>query len=162
MIVNKQEDFIKRIQEHQGVINKILFLYSDDLESKKDLRQEILAESWRSFPSFEGRSKFSTWLYRIALNVAFAKLRKQQKQSYVNLDSNQLHETKIETLKGQELLDAILKQLQPIEKSIVLLLVEGYNQKEISELMGLTAVNVRVKVSRLRKKLEKYGFKNIT
>lgn len=161
MIEKKQEDFLKNIQEHQGIINKILFLYADDLESKKDLRQEILAETWKSYPKFEGRSKFSTWLYRIGLNVAFAKLRKKEKQTYVDLNETDLHQTKIETLKGQELLDAILRQLQPLEKSIVLLLIEGYNQKEISEFLGLTPVNVRVKVSRLRKKLEKYGFKNI-
>jgi len=158
---SRQSEFIKLIQENKGIINKIIYLYADSSEAKNDLKQEILAESWKSFPNFEGRSKFSTWLYRIGLNVAFANLRKLDKQTYVDLEKNHIENAKVHQLEGKELLNAILKVLQPIEKSIVLLLIEGYNQKEIAELLGLSAVNVRVKVSRLRKKLEQYGFKNI-
>ena len=157
----QEQDYIQLIQEHQGVINKILYLYADDAESKKDLKQDILVEAWKSYPSFEGRSQFSTWLYRIGLNVAFARLRKNKKQHYVPLEETNYNERTISKLQGQELLDAILRLLQPVEKSIVLLLIEGYNQKEISELIGLSAVNTRVKVSRLRRKLAEYGFKNI-
>ncbi len=156
-----EDDYIAKVQEHKGLINKILYLYGDDAESKKDLKQDILAEAWKAYPSFEGRSKFSSWLYRIGLNVAFARLRKKEKQHYVSLEQSIYKQSDISKLRGKELLDAILRQLQPIEKSIVLLLVEGYNQKEIAELIGLSAVNIRVKVSRLRKKLETYGFKNI-
>ena len=158
----KKEAYIKCIQQQQAIINKILYLYADDAESKKDLRQEILAAGWKSFESFQGKAQFSTWLYRIGLNVAFAQLRKKKRQTYVSLQHNLQEKQAYTTLQGEELLQAIIKQLQPVEKSIALLLIEGYNQKEIANLIGLSAVNVRVKVSRLRKKLETYGLKNIT
>lgn len=161
MSKNLQNEYIAKVQEHQGLINKILFLYADDTETRKDLRQEILAEAWKSYPKFEGRSKFSSWFYRIGLNIAFARLRKKEKQDYVPLKKSTLDGSDHNQMTKNELLTAILNVLQPIEKSIVLFLVEGYEQKEIAELLGLSYGNVRVKISRLRSKLEEYGFQNI-
>lgn len=161
MSKNLQKEYIKKVQEHQGLINKILFLYADDTEDRKDLRQEILAEAWKSYPKFEGRSKFSSWLYRIGLNVAFARLRKKEKHDHVTLENSTLEGEDPSQMTNMELLTAILNVLQPIEKSIVLFLVEGYEQQEIAEMLGLSYGNVRVKINRLRLKLENYGFQNI-
>jgi len=153
----KHKAFIKRIQQHKGLINKIIFLYADNQEDRKDLRQEILSEAWRSYASFKEASTFSTWLYRVGLNVALGRLRKKQ-PTWVS-EATPERADNAHRLDQKELLEMILHVLQPIEKSIVLLMVEGYNQTEIAAILGISAENTRVKVYRIRKKLSSYGIK---
>lgn len=153
--MEKEKEFIALIKDHQKLINKILFLYADNIEDRMDLRQEILLEAWKSFSKFKGISKFSTWLYRIGLNVSFRKLNRDKKFEYT-------HEYNMSTIESrqmshQELLDAVLRALNPVEKSIVLLLIEGYKQEEIVAIIGITPVNLRVKTHRIRTKLKNYG-----
>lgn len=156
-----QDEFIAKIQEHKGMINKILYLYADSLEERKDLRQEILAAAWKAYPKFENRAKFSTWLYRIGLNVSFMRLRKKERTKSWDTEHNEVSIPQSGSLEGKELLAYIMGILQPLEKSIVMLLVEGYDQQEISEVLGISPGNTRVKIHRLRKKLKDYGVKEI-
>lgn len=159
--MSDQEEFISKIQQHKGLINKILYLYADSLEERKDLRQEILAAAWKSYPKFENRAKFSTWLYRIGLNVAFMRLRKKERTKTLDSERSGVTAPVSGPLEGKELLAYILGILQPLEKSIVMLLVEGYQQPEIAEILGISPGNTRVKIHRLRKKLKDYGVKEI-
>ena len=80
-----QKQFIERVQACEGLINKILFLYTDREEERKDLRQEILSEAWRSYSGFREDAKFSTWLYRVGLNVAITSLHKRKRHPNLNL-----------------------------------------------------------------------------
>lgn len=155
--MDRKEEFIIQIQQSQGLINKILFLYANNYEDRRDLRQEILSNAWRAYGNFRGEAKFSTWLYRIGVNVAISSLRKKSKETEL------IHPPSSKDVyagrSDKELLDFILKILNPIEKSLVLLLIEGFNQQEIAETLGMTPENTRVKIFRLRKKLEANGVK---
>ena len=150
-----QDEFIAKVQESKQVINKILYFYADNLEERKDLRQEILSQAWLSYPTFRGNSKFSTWLYRIGINTALSILKKENRNlsARTNIYSNY----SIHPINQEQLLQLIIGILNEVEKSIVLSLLEGYNRKEISEIMGITEGNLRIKIFRIRKKLKEYG-----
>ena len=154
-----KDDFISLIEEHKGLINKITFLYAYDKEDRKDLQQEIVGQAWSSIGSFRGKAKFSTWLYRVALNTAISTLKKSKKQTDVKNRMEGQHQTSDST--ETELLETILAVLNPIEKSLVLLLVEGYSQSEVAEILGITNGNARTKIHRIRKKLESHGIKEL-
>lgn len=153
--MNSENQFIALITEHQSLINKVLFMYGDDEEERKDLYQEIVSSAWSAFKRFRGDSKFSTWLYRVAINVAITSLKKKKKVSIVS-DMPERH-TPPETSSERELLHIILEQLNPVEKSIVMLMVESVKQEEIADILGISPGNIRVKIHRIREKLRKYG-----
>jgi len=149
-----KEEFVGLINAHQGLINKVVFLYTNNSEDQKDLRQEIISQAWYSYGNYKGKSKFSTWLYRVSLNIAISSLKKD-KIKYSELD---FAKSRAESVNhAEDLLQIILENLNALEKSIVLLMVEGYNQPEIADILGVSGGNVRVKIYRIRKKLEEYG-----
>lgn len=154
--MDARSSFIEQIQQHQGVVNKIVFLYADTPEDQQDLRQEILTQAWKSYANFRQESAFSTWLYRVGLNVALTTLRKS-KQSPLQRWENETSEAKVHPQDSHELLQVILRVLNPIEKSIVLLMIEGYKQPEIAKILGISEGNTRTKIHRLRQKLKSYG-----
>ena len=119
------------------------------------LYQEIVSNAWSSFTRFKGDSKFSTWLYRVALNVAITSLKKKKRLPFDPLA--EAPELEVKSTDDGELRQQIMRQLNPIEKSIVLLLIDGMEQHEIAEIVGISAGNVRVKIHRIREKLRKYG-----
>lgn len=160
--MRSQQQFIERIQGCEGLINKILFLYTDHEEQRKDLRQDILSEAWRSYPKFREDAKFSTWLYRVGLNVAITTLHKRKRRPETETFETQSKSTRPKTNRKNELLHKILGLLKPVEKSIILLLIDGFSNPEIAEILGLSDANTRVKIHRIRKKLEEHGIKNIT
>ena len=127
-------------------------MYANDAEERKDLRQEILAQGWKSFAHFRGDARFSTWLYKVGMNVAIGSLRKKKEYTAVE----EKHFANGVSGNDQELLQQILQMLNPIEKSLVLLMIEGYEQPEMADILGISANNVRVKVHRIREKLKKY------
>lgn len=160
--MTSQKQFIERVQACEGLINKILFLYTDREEDRKDLRQEILSEAWRSYSGFREDAKFSTWLYRVGLNVAITSLHKRKRRPESEPFDSQSKSTRPKTGRKDELLHQILGLLKPVEKSIILLLVDGFSNPEISDMLGLSHTNTRVKIHRIRKKLEDHGIKDIT
>ena len=80
MKVDFKQEFIERVMESQGIVHKICSIYCDDKEQRKDLFQEILIQLWKSYSSFRGEAKFSSWMYQVALNVAIQHLRKSKKR----------------------------------------------------------------------------------
>ncbi|PTT01853.1 RNA polymerase subunit sigma-70 [Pedobacter sp. HMWF019] len=73
-----EKEFLRMIQDNQGIIHKICRIYRDSSEDREDLFQEVIFQLWRSYTSFSGGSKSSTWLYRVALNTAMASFRKNK------------------------------------------------------------------------------------
>ena len=153
--MSKQENFIRLIQDNHRIINKILFLYTDTSEERKDLKQEILSQAWSAYKRFNNQSSFTTWLYRVGLNVSMTHLKKKKKASTANEFRPQ--EIQINQDHSYELLELIVKRLNDIEKSIVLLLVDGYPRNEIISILGMTDGNLRTKIHRIRTKLKNYG-----
>lgn len=156
------KQFSEQIYNHLGILHKICRTYKRDPDDRDDLLQEIIYNAWKSYPKFEGRSKFSTWLYRVALNTALYQNRKDRffgKTVDIEFVQHQMaSETKDD---NTELLWMAINRLDELEKSIVVLYLEELPYKEISEITGLTEGNVAVKLSRIKTKmkkiLEEYG-----
>jgi RNA polymerase sigma-70 factor (ECF subfamily) len=129
-------------------------------EDRNDLFQEIVVQLWKSFPTFQNRSKFSTWMYRVALNTAitsFKKAKRRPDQSRLTYDNFQIEDDGYDTETEENIkqLHRAVAQLTGVEKSIVLLFFENKKYEEIAEITGITQNYVRVKMNRIKKKLKK-------
>jgi RNA polymerase sigma-70 factor (ECF subfamily) len=154
----KEEDFTKLIREHQGLIFKVSALYTEQKQDQGDLYQEIVYQLWKSFDSFRGQAKISTWMYRVALNTAIGYLHKsKKKKSEVSLDNipQLVEEGSSDVLEERlKMLHREIQRLNVLEKGIILLLLEGKKYEEIAEITGLTRTNVGTRVSRIKEKLK--------
>jgi|TARA_B100000700_G_C14741601_1_gene713286 RNA polymerase sigma-70 factor (ECF subfamily) len=134
-------------------------LYTHDRESHNDLFQEITIQLWKAYPKFRGDAKFSTWMYRVALNTAITLYRKK-KRGIRTQDFDTVHfkikteEYDDETEQQLGLMYNAIKELNDIEKALVFLYLEDKNYKEISETLGISEVNARVKMNRIKTKLK--------
>ena len=155
-----EQTFVKQLQENQNIIHKICRLYTLGDDAHKDLFQEITIQLWKAFPKFRGESKFSTWAYRVALNTAITLYRKstrsvktvgyEQHQYFIKQeDYNYEEETQL------KLMYQAVYQLNDIEKALVFMYLEDKDYHEISETLGITEVNARVKMNRIKGKLKK-------
>lgn len=155
-----EEQFVKLLQENQNIVHKICRLYTHDQDSHNDLFQEITIQLWKAYPKFRGDSKFTTWAYRVGLNTAITLYRKKKKTiNTIEFDST-YHKVKQEDYNFEEeeqikLLYSGIKELNDIEKALVFLYLEDKDYSEISETLGITEVNARVKMNRLKGKLKK-------
>ncbi len=142
------------------MLYKVCNLYCHTQFDRQDLFQEIVIQLWKSFPKFRGDSKFSTWLYRIALNTAISDLRRQKKnitltepaQLPTEIEDIQYYNEKEEQL--QQLHTAI-DQLTEIEKAITMLYLEDKSYDEMEDILGINQNNLRVKMNRIKEKLRK-------
>jgi RNA polymerase sigma-70 factor (ECF subfamily) len=155
----KEENFIRIIKKHEGVIFKITTMYTDNRDDQKDLYQDVVYQLWKSFDSFREESKISTWMFRIALNTALTRLKKRKRMgNSVSIDRVVLEQTENYDPEFEErlkILYAHIKQLNQLEKGLMLLLLEGKKYEEIAEITGLTPTNVGTKISRIKQKLTK-------
>ncbi len=157
---SKEVEFTRLIESNQGIVHKVCRIYSDTPEAHEDLFQEIVLQLWKSFDSFKGDSKFSTWMYRVGLNTAITLIRKKHKnipttsidsQPYFDVKANEFDEEKEERLK---MLYAAIKKLNDVERALVLLYLEDMPYKDIAQTLGITEVNARVKMNRAKDKLK--------
>lgn len=155
-----QDDFIGLVNDNRGILYKICRMYGATDTDRQDLFQEIVIQLWRSYPSFRGDSKFSTWLYRIALNTAISDLRKQRRHiASVDPDSlpTQLQDIQYNTEKEEQLqsLYAAINRLTEVEKALTMLYLEDKSYAEMEEILGIAQNNLRVKMNRIKEKLRK-------
>lgn len=156
---NKALDFTTLIEENQGIIHKICRIYTDDEFSHEDLFQEIVLQLWRSFESFKGESKFSTWMYRVSLNTAIILIRKKNRTIVTSSFENQIlnfdaDEQDSQTEEQLQLLYAAIKLLNDVERALVLMYLEDLPYKDIADTLGISEVNARVKMNRVKLKLK--------
>ncbi|MCU0418546.1 MAG: sigma-70 family RNA polymerase sigma factor [Cyclobacteriaceae bacterium] len=154
MSVAADQKFTELIDQSRGIIYKVIRLYVRNPEDEKDLFQEILFQAWKSYPRFDGRSKFSTWLYRVGLNTV---LTFQRRPDLVRATDN------LEPVGGSdhshernESVDALyqaIRELNDIDRMIVTLHLDGYENEEISEIAGITKNHVAVKLHRIKETL---------
>ena len=153
-----KEKFITLIKQHEGLILKICKMYGNTAEDQADIYQDIALQLWRSFPSFKETSKVSTWIYRIGLNTAITRLRKEKKHSNkkeiddwaMALPSSSYKEEQ----EKDQLMQLAIQQLTEIEKSIVLLYMEDKSYKEMAEIIGITESNIGFKLNQIKTKLK--------
>ena len=153
-----EHSFITELERHQNIVHKVCRIYTNDRDSHNDLFQEITIQLWKAFPKFRGDSKLSTWMYRVALNTAITLYRKSKRRI-----KTQDYDSVIFKIKATDYDDAeeqrlklmyqAIKQLNDIEKALIFLYLEDKNYSEISETLGITEVNARVKMNRIKTKL---------
>ncbi len=158
--VNKEleHQFVTELESNQNIVHKVCTLYTNDQDSHKDLFQEITIQLWKAYPKFRGDAKFSTWMYRIALNTAITLYRKTKNrvltQDYESvifkIKADEYDETEEQQLK---LMYKAVKELGDVDKALVFLYLEDKNYTEIAETMGISEVNARVKMNRIKTKL---------
>ncbi|WP_443938290.1 RNA polymerase sigma factor [Pedobacter sp. MW01-1-1] len=149
-----EKSYLDKLEEHKGIVYKMINLYADDVEDRKDLYQEIIYQSWSAYPRFKGEAKFSTWLYKISLNVSISFLNKKKKQTQIN-DSNSLdyYFEPPELSERADWLYRCIRKLTDTDRSIIMLHLDGFDNTEISEMMGLSRNNTNVKLHRIKQQL---------
>ncbi|MCK0162002.1 RNA polymerase sigma factor [Allomuricauda sp. F6463D] len=150
--------FVTELEDNQNIVHKVCSLYTNDKDSHNDLFQEITIQLWKAYPKFRGDAKFSTWMYRVALNTAITLYRKSKKRVKTQDFDSVLYKIKTTDYDDTEerqlklMYDAV-KQLGDIDKALVFLYLEDKNYSEIAETLGISEVNARVKMSRVKTKL---------
>ena len=137
------------------MLNKVCNIYCHTSFDRQDLFQEIVIQLWKSYPKFRGDSKFSTWLYRIALNTAISDLRRQKRTTQLAEPSESLNEIPdVQTYSQQEeqleQLHGAIAQLTDIEKAVVMLYLENKSYDEMEDILGINQNNLRVKMNRIK------------
>lgn len=155
-----QQDFVHLIKEQQKIICKICYLYSNNKADWQDLYQEIVLQAWRGYPAFGGKSKFSTWLYQVALNTAITGFKKELRSKKIiqpwDIMSGQLSEpehAQQQAEQMQEMYEAIL-QLNDIDKAVVSLYLDDASYEEMELVLGISAETLRVRMVRIKNKLK--------
>ena len=154
-----EHKFVTELENNQNIVHKVCSLYTNNRDAHNDLFQEITIQLWKAYPKFRGEAKFSTWMYRVALNTAITLYRKSKKRLQIqDIDSvifkiktDEYDDTQEQQLK---LLYGAVKQLGDIDKALVFLYLEDKNYTEIADTLGISEVNARVKMNRIKSKLK--------
>ena len=153
------KDFLGILFQYQGIIHKVNLIYFKTDEDREDNFQEVVYHLWKSFPALKDRNKIGSWIYAVAINVSVSKIRKDSR--YVPLepipDDRLTDETdNIEhAMNFQQLMEAI-HCLDEIDKSIMLLYLEEYSYNQIADTIGISSLNVGVRINRAKKQLKHY------
>ena len=152
----EKDTFLSVIEANKGIIYKIANSYCKDPEDRKDLFQEIVSQLWRSFDKYSDQYKYSTWIYRIALNVAISFFRKENRRKSVSSPLSEsvfslmdFDETK-EMESNLRLLQQFIQELKDLDKALMLLYLEEKSHSEIAEIIGITETNVATKIGRIK------------
>ena len=151
-----EQAFLARIAEHERLIHKVARLYADEPADREDLFQEILCQAWRSFAGFRADARFSTWLYRVALNTAITHLRKKRRAGEIAVQVDWIkHDSPADPYAEEvELMYTAINRLSKIDKAIILLFLEDCSYEEMAEIMGMSVSNIGVRLNRIRKRLK--------
>ena len=148
------------LAQHERIVFKVSGMYCRNAEDRRDLAQEIAIQAWRSFAGYDAARSFSTWLYRIALNVAISQARSAglRERHAVPLDE-QVHDVVDERALPHEA-DERVRELQrcidalgPLDRALMLLYLEERSHAEIADVLGITATNVATKINRLKQRI---------
>lgn len=164
MTEQEQKDIFEQwLLQYQALLFKVVRAYATQKVDQEDLFQEVCLQVWRSVPGFKGNSAVTTWLYRIALHTAITwkrKISRQEELSILYEREMPLHESSSQKDAQLEWLFAEITRLDKIDRSIALLLLDGFSYKEMAEIMGISESNVGVKIYRIKKQLTKRAQKH--
>ena len=151
--------FLSDFEQNQNIAHKICRIYTTNQSAHNDLFQEITIQLWKNYPKFRGDSKFSTWMYRVALNTAISLYRKSTrtvKTQDISDFSYKIKATDYDDTEEKQLasLYKAIHKLNDIEKALIFLYLEDKPFKEIAETLGVSSVNARVKMTRAKEKLK--------
>jgi RNA polymerase sigma-70 factor (ECF subfamily) len=156
-MTEEQRSFVERVYAAQGILHRICAVYTQDKESRNDLRQEILLQLWRSYSSFRNQSTFSTWMYRVALNTALMYRRKQKRRwltvSIDDVSPPQAEDDSATDDEDVQLLYRCIQELPRLDRAVILMQLEQKSYQEIANVTGLSEGNVSVRIVRIKQKL---------
>jgi RNA polymerase sigma-70 factor (ECF subfamily) len=156
-------EFTVRLAKHQRILFKVAYMYCRDRDDRQDLVQEMLIQVWRSYARFDERVQFSTWMYRIAVNVAITHYRSESRRVR---DTLPLEEYGLDIAAADALFDSdndgdnmrtlrqMINGLDELNRALILLFLEGFNSEEIADVVGISASNVSTRINRLKIKLQ--------
>lgn len=159
MTTDARQEFAERLERHHKIVFKVANTYARHAEDRADLAQEIAAQLWRAYPKYDPERSFSTWMYRIALNVGISFLRGDgpRQRSTVALDED-LHDladdgADHEADQQVRILHRIIESLEPLNRALLLLYLEERSQREIADILGISETNVATKIGRLKQRI---------
>ena len=157
---NKEDEFLKVLEAHTGIVVKIAKAYTNSTHDREDLINDIAVELWRSFDTFKGQSDISTWMYRVTLNTSMNYRRKKKRDSIVTFWSDPKQFEDLHWLTEQddtpeiELLYQCIDQLDAFNKAIILLYLDGKSHEEIALITGISKTNVGTRIGRIKKQIK--------
>ncbi|HEY5465367.1 MAG TPA: sigma-70 family RNA polymerase sigma factor [Hanamia sp.] len=159
------KELLQKISDNKGIIFKICNTYCSNKSDREDLAQEIMYQLLKSYHSFNAEYKFSTWMYRVSLNVAISFYRKNKTGSIISLSEKQedwedTHPHSSELENNITVLKQFINELKELDKALMILYLESKSYKEIAKIIGITETNVATKISRIKETL-KLKFSNL-
>ena len=159
MSVERHELYLDILEKHKGIVFKVARSYCSNEFDREDLVQEILAQIWRSLDTYNDAFKVTTWMYRVALNVAISFYRKDKSAAYkhTEIEDRLLTYDMVQESENEQNLSALyafINELNDIDKAVLLMYLEGVNQAEIAANLNITISNVSTKISRIKQKLK--------
>ena len=156
------ERFLQLLEAHKRILYKVANVYCADPEDRRDLVQEMVIQLWRSFPRYDDQYKFSTWMYRVGMNVAISFFRSEGRRHRrtVGLDTVEIIDfAAADRVAGEagddvRLLQRLVAQLDEMSRALILLYLEGYSHAEIAEILGISVTNVGTRISRIKNRLQ--------
>lgn len=149
-----KDSFLQLIKKHERIIYKLIHLYANDQAEVEDMYQETLYQAWKSWESYRGDAVFSTWLYRICLNTLLTLQRKQRPKLVFGTEHWEPPVSAGENDEVKALYTAI-RTLHETDRALISLYLEGFSNKEIATMIGISPNNVAVKLHRIREQLQK-------
>jgi RNA polymerase sigma factor (sigma-70 family) len=158
---DQREAFTRLLDQHAGIIRKVALAYTGTRADRLDLMQEISLQLWKAYPRYSPQRPFSTWMYRIALNVGISFLRSATRphRQTLSLEATELDvadETATpETDERVAELQRVIAGLEPLNRALLLLYLDERSYREIASILGITESNVATKISRLKERVRK-------
>ena len=155
----KEKTFLVVLESHKGIIYKVANTYCNDTSDLDDLIQEIIMQVWLTLENFNDKYKWSTWIYRVALNtsISFYRKNRMRKEKTVRfspiIELSNINEANSKD-EDYTLLRRCIRELKELDRALIVLHLEGLNSKEVAEIIDTTQTNVTTKISRIKKKLK--------
>jgi len=143
------------LKDHAGIIHKLCFMYTNNKEEYKDLKQDISYQVIKSYRQYKGESKISTWIYKVALFTALTFIKRKPK-TYKQLNEVENAASTTSEYDDWSFVLRQIKKLPEAERTLVFLYLEDKSYTDIAEIMGISETNVGVKLNRIKNKLKSY------
>ena len=154
-----QQEFAALVADHAGIVRKVATTYCRDAEDRADLAQDILAQLWAASPRYDRERPFSTWMYRVALNVAISHVRGVYRSARHFEPLTDVHHVIAaepfdhEDRDEQAILQEVIAELDPLSRALLLLYLDERSHREIAEILGIGESNVGTKINRLKQRI---------
>jgi RNA polymerase sigma factor (sigma-70 family) len=152
-------EFGRLLEQHAGIVRKVAASYSRGPHDRADLMQDIVAQLWQAYPRYDRTRPFSTWMYRVALNVAISSVRSdQQRRDHVMEFDPEHHDIAAESTDhaaDQQLamLQRLIASLDPMHRALMMLYLDDRSHRDIAEILGISESNVGTKIGRLKQRI---------